>query len=257
MPKRRDTLDDLLEIGERSPQVALALAAAMALLAAFGERIVPAPWGAFAPLLWVFVAALLVGAIVGAVRRYGRERRFRSQRTVEDLHAMSWRAFELLVSDTYRHLGFGVREGTGQRDGGVDLVLVDPTGRETLVQCKQYRTSRVGEPRVREFYGAMAAHGIGTPGVFVTCGGFTEEARRFAAGKPIDLVDGDRLMHMILATNGGGQRIEEEATRGEDVPECPRCKGPMVRRVAKAGPNPGTSFWGCASFPRCRGTRQP
>lgn len=34
--------------------------------------------------------------------------------------------------------------------------------------------------------------------------------------------------------------------------KCPDCGGPMVRRTAKAD---GRKFWGCQTFPACRGTR--
>jgi len=37
-------------------------------------------------------------------------------------------------------------------------------------------------------------------------------------------------------------------------PVCPNCQGPMVIRTARYGPNRGGQFWGCAAFPRCRGT---
>ncbi len=38
-------------------------------------------------------------------------------------------------------------------------------------------------------------------------------------------------------------------------PNCPRCGSQMVRRTARRGRNPGSQFWGCSRFPRCRGTR--
>ena len=36
---------------------------------------------------------------------------------------------------------------------------------------------------------------------------------------------------------------------------CPTCGGRMVRRQAKRGRNAGGYFYGCAAYPRCRGTR--
>ena len=36
---------------------------------------------------------------------------------------------------------------------------------------------------------------------------------------------------------------------------CPTCGGRMIRRQARRGRNAGSHFWGCAAFPRCRGTR--
>ena len=38
----------------------------------------------------------------------------------------------------------------------------------------------------------------------------------------------------------------------EDPPKCPKCGGDMIKRTAKSD---GHEFWGCARFPKCRGTR--
>ena len=37
------------------------------------------------------------------------------------------------------------------------------------------------------------------------------------------------------------------------VPACPRCGSPMVLRTAKRGAREGKQFWGCSTYPRCRG----
>ncbi len=34
---------------------------------------------------------------------------------------------------------------------------------------------------------------------------------------------------------------------------CPKCGGEMVVRKGKKGQNIGNKFWGCSSFPKCRG----
>lgn len=36
---------------------------------------------------------------------------------------------------------------------------------------------------------------------------------------------------------------------------CPKCGSPMVLRQAKRGANTGHWFYGCATYPACRGTR--
>jgi ssDNA-binding Zn-finger/Zn-ribbon topoisomerase 1 len=45
---------------------------------------------------------------------------------------------------------------------------------------------------------------------------------------------------------------EVEATTQAE-PVCPNCNGAMVKRVSKKGKNVGNEFWGCQSFPKCRG----
>lgn len=39
------------------------------------------------------------------------------------------------------------------------------------------------------------------------------------------------------------------------APECPDCGGAMVLRTARKGRNAGNQFWGCRSYPQCKGTR--
>ena len=50
------------------------------------------------------------------------------------------------------------------------------------------------------------------------------------------------------------QQALPEAT--EPSPACPLCAKPMRQRKAKTGANAGKPFWGCSSFPECRGTRE-
>jgi len=40
----------------------------------------------------------------------------------------------------------------------------------------------------------------------------------------------------------------------KEKPFCPLCNGLMVVRIAKQGGNAGSQFWGCADYPKCRGT---
>jgi four helix bundle suffix protein len=42
----------------------------------------------------------------------------------------------------------------------------------------------------------------------------------------------------------------------KDKPACPLCKGLMVPRTAKKGSNAGSQFWGCAGYPKCKGTQK-
>ena len=37
------------------------------------------------------------------------------------------------------------------------------------------------------------------------------------------------------------------------TPPCPKCGGTMVLRTARKGKSAGSAFWGCATFPACRG----
>jgi len=37
------------------------------------------------------------------------------------------------------------------------------------------------------------------------------------------------------------------------IPQCPQCGKPMVLRTAQKGQNAGRQFWGCSSYPECKG----
>lgn len=43
------------------------------------------------------------------------------------------------------------------------------------------------------------------------------------------------------------------ATENAEVPLCPICGEPMIRRKATRGDNAGQEFWGCSKYPKCRG----
>lgn len=57
-------------------------------------------------------------------------------------------------------------------------------------------------------------------------------------------------------------RIAERQRRAADqapdtpIPHCPKCGGLMTLRTARNGPQAGAQFWGCAAYPKCKGTRR-
>jgi restriction system protein len=169
----------------------------------------------------------------------------------------------MLVGEAFKLQGYQVFEtGGGGADGGVDLVL-RKGGEKFLVQCKQWKALKVGVTIVRELYGVMAANGA-VGGFVVTSGNFTEEAKSFASGRNVSLIDGPVLFKMIKQGQGEVRdRSNDQATKGDTAhpkavvqPLCPKCSKPMVLRTAKQGSNAGSSFWGCVDYPACRGTRQ-
>lgn len=165
---------------------------------------------------------------------------------------MSWREFEMLVEEMFRRKGFTVieRGGSGP-DGGVDLEL-RLSKDKYFVQCKQWKSQKVGVAIVRELYGVMAAEGA-VAGFVVASGNFTEDARSFAEGRAIELVATDQLLHSIGSTASGDSPSSARAS--VTAPVCPTCSATMVERVAKKGANAGQRFWGCSRYPACRGTR--
>jgi restriction system protein len=226
------------------------------------------------PLLCIAAAAL-------SAWRRKRRRALASDvaqaRNADVLDGMSWREFELLVGEAYRLQGYRTTEiGGGGPDGGVDLVLTKGS-EKFFVQCKQWKAYKVGVTTVRELYGVMAAKGA-TGGFVVTSGLFTTDAKEFVQGRNIELVDGPRLFAMIhQARSAKGQpaaaQRETSTSMGSPAPqpqsavhapqaiakavvqpECPRCGAAMALRTARQGANAGNTFWGCTTYPKCRGT---
>lgn len=57
-----------------------------------------------------------------------------------------------------------------------------------------------------------------------------------------------------FSKSGSGEAKTTEEVEAEDFPTCPRCGGDMTVRVVKNGPRAGSSFYGCRSYPECKGT---
>jgi restriction system protein len=81
--------------------------------------------------------------------------------------------------------------GCAGPDGGVDLALSRGSER-FLVQCKQWCARQVGVSVICELYVVMAAERV-TGGYVVTSGTFTKDAKEFASGRNIELIDGKGL----------------------------------------------------------------
>lgn len=202
--------------------------------------------------------AFLVGAAMSAYGRYKRRALHEQVAASPDrgaLNNMSWQQFEALVGEAFRRKGYAITEtGGGGADGGIDLAL-KKEGETFLVQCKQWKATKVGVTTVRELYGVMAANGV-TGGFVVTSGVFTDEARAFAIGQNIELMDGQALHALIrgmTVPSKPAPDLKVVTSEGETV--CPVCQSAMIKRTAKRGANSGNAFWGCSQYPACKGTR--
>jgi restriction system protein len=225
-----------------------------AALAMAGQYLVP---------LACLLAAL--GSAVGRRHRSNLVSRTAAGGGSEVLEGMTWREFEMLMGEAFRLQGFQVTELGGEGpDGGIDLVL-RKGGEKFLVQCKQWKAFNVGVQTVRELYGVMAAEHA-TGGFVVTSGRFSDDAIEFARGRNVTLLDGPKVFELIKqARNDRRQptsfapiRPLSERSRAQAAaktpPSCPECSSKMIPRTAKRGGSAGRSFWGCPSYPKCRGT---
>lgn len=212
---------------------------------------------------YVLPLICLGGAAISAWRRRQRlslVADIANAKGADALDGMSWREFEMLVGEAFRLQGYVVSEtGGGGPDGGVDLKLTKGA-EKYLVQCKQWKAFKVGVGVVRELYGVMAAKGA-AGGFVVTSGSYTMDAKAFADGRNIKLVDGQELFGMVKKAKQSlaGQRNDAAPApflvSTSNEPVCPVCASQMAIRTAKKGQTAGAQFWGCSKYPSCRGTR--
>jgi restriction system protein len=198
----------------------------------------------------IIALVLLIPAPVAAFNSWRKRRLLDSQKDIDSIRALGWREFEELVGEAYRRQGYAVIGNiSAGPDEGIDLVLKKDGGL-VLVQCKQWKSTKVGVNIVRELLGVMAAKHA-TSGILITSGVFTQEAKNFAADKPIDLVDGTQLLQLV----GNVQKNRGISAKPAPANLCPKCGGEMVLRTVQKGPNPGLKFWGCSNYPKCRFTK--
>ncbi|MDR1594559.1 MAG: four helix bundle suffix domain-containing protein [Prevotellaceae bacterium] len=79
--------------------------------------------------------------------------------------------------------------------------------------------------------------------------------------RTIKMLVGQLQSQMEVFEQSGGFRekltqIRTEArAKIENAPSCPNCGKPMTLRTAATGKNAGKEFWGCTSYPDCKGIR--
>jgi restriction system protein len=271
--RNKSILEDIIEIAIKNPVAGVIFSVFFAVLGLYLTN-KGAPAGAkpvdmmFLPMYHMFgfvtyflsAIALLfagIGYIVTSVKNKKQTAFFGTRRTLDDIRNLSWKEFEEFVGSIFTKMGYAVEVTGGLDDGGVDLI-VKKDGKTSLVQCKQYRVSKVSLSMVRDFYGAMNANLNFEAGYFIITGMFTLEARHFADDKPIELIDGAKLMDYVRLASAKEQpqvRKPVSTVKSPKVPVCPRCAVDMVLRTATTGDRAGTQFWGCSNYPKCRATK--
>ena len=275
--RKQSTIEDLMDLTAKAPWwlgVLLAVVSYVGLHAYAGRPVALQPGQATGFMLTVFwhglamagqyilPIAFLAGAGLSAFRRrQASQLHGEAARRIDGVAQMTWREFEVLVGEYFRRLGFtAVNNFEAGPDGGVDVLLKKGADRY-LVQCKHWRALRVGVQPVRELYGVMAAQRV-AGGYVVTSGAFTDEARKFAEGRELKLIDGKALQRGIRAQAAPAPepqgRVEPAMGAAPPPPLCPLCSAPMVQRQARNGANAGNRFWGCSRYgeTKCRGTRE-
>ena len=173
-------------------------------------------------------AASLVGLtpIAPIIQFEKADKRFVDARSVEvasdgttNLASMDWEEFEHLVRELFEKefasRGGEVRVTQSSSDGGVDAIAFDPdpiSGGKIIIQAKRY-TRTVGVAAVRDLYGTTMNEGA-IKGILVTTADYGPDAHKFASDKPLTLMSGSHLLH-LLEKHGVNAKIDLREARTE------------------------------------------
>jgi restriction system protein len=119
-----------------------------------------------------------------------------------NLAAMDWEDFEHLIREIFgKEFSSGggeVKITQASRDGGGDAIACDPypiRGGKIVIQAKRYSYT-VGVSAVRDLYGTVLNEGA-SKGILVTTSDYGPDAYEFASGKPLTLLSGSNLLHLL------------------------------------------------------------
>lgn len=198
--------------------------------------------------LWLLVLLIFIGTLVLEKKikgnKYSAINNFHNDRQqLNELRSLTPLEFEDYIAHLFSKLGFTTETVGGAYDGGIDVIATKNNVKH-YIQCKKFITSQVDVGSVRNFYGALVDHLANGKGYFITTNKFTLEAEKFAEDKPIELIDGYRLMEYIKSVQdkGDSMRLINEAEE-----KCPQCNGKLIEKRGKYG-----KFFGCSNFPKCR-----
>ena len=134
-----------------------------------------------------------------------------------NLAAMDWEDFEHLIRELFEQEfssgGGEVKVTQASRDGGVDAVAFDPDpirGGKIVIQAKRY-TNTVGVAAVRDLYGTVLNEGA-IKGILVTTSDYGPDAYELAKDKPLVLMNGAHLLH-LLEKHGHRAQIDIKQAR--------------------------------------------
>lgn len=132
----------------------------------------------------------------------------------EYINSLSGVEFENVCQALVEKMGLTTQTTKASGDGGIDLIAYNSQpllSGKYIIQCKRY-TGSVGEPIIRDLYGVITSERA-NKGILMTTGHFTKSAISFAEGKPIELIDGEKLKSLLA-----NYSICDETVLEDDIP---------------------------------------
>ena len=207
---------------------------------------------------YFYSGILFLISIASLIWSSARKKRpfIKGRKALSDLRELSWEEFREYVMGLFQKLGYSP-EGNGAMDNEHADLRLKRDARTSLVCCKKYYVRKIPLSMVLEFYSAMLKWPLLEKGYFITTGSFSDEARKFASDKPLVLIDGERLTDFARIAESidaarGWSSLQNNP--GEIGYACPICGASMFLRTVESNSHSVTQFWGCSSYPACKGT---
>ena len=155
----------------------------------------------------------------------------------ELLFRMDWKRFADLTARLVGEGGYRTRLLEQDRDGGGLWSVSEGLLRRQVTHLRfgPWKSRMIGVAEVRAFYTRLLEERMHN-GVFVTVGEFSAEARSFANGRMIELIDGDRYLETVRRIPiMERDRLLHEWTQDDfTTPSCPACGERMGLRECEA-----------------------
>ena len=206
------------------------------------------------PYSWLALLFLVPASISVYLKLRGRLL-LANHRTLEAIRKLDWQEFEELIQAYYRSQGFRTeRQLDPGADGGVDVRFKNAQGERYLVQCKHWRTRKVGVNVLHELHSVVTMERA-TRGIVIISGEFTRAAHTLARRFPSISSTANsyvkccrtnyrRPTHLTRLNASKRRRREPVLAAAASL-----CSG-----LADAAEPPEPKFYGCSSYPDCRYT---
>ena len=153
------------------------------------------------PIFAPYVALALLAPITLSIFNSRKKKKLHDLKDqIQAIQELPWQELKDLVAEIYRCNGYIIMENsTFTNDPSVDIFLRKGANLY-LLQCRYWLNRKLGLREVKNLFSLM--HAKQASGVFLLATGiFSNEARNYAAGKPINLIDGIELVEMLDKIN--------------------------------------------------------
>ncbi len=169
--------------------------------------------------------------------------------SLELLEVLDQKRFEFLAAAYFQTLSFRAELTQKGPEGFVDIRLhADNELRPGIIaHCRAWSTLPVGLKEVRELHAVMTFERV-QEGALVAAGTFASQARDFAQGRNMLLIDGADLVGKLKALSAAKQHelLQYAGDSNLATPACGTCGMKMVRMQRKSDDQP---YWDCVRHP--------